>query len=209
MDIGATCDGELIRIVQATGSGDAFERLLSNYSGALYRWTAPYRGYVHDREELMQEARLGFLAAVRGYDPTKSSFYSFAQLCVVRRLMSAARSSVRMKAAVRGFTIPLRYGADGQDDNRDPIETIADTTAIDPAESVERLEECRRIWSVAKTALTPLELEAMSWIANGLSYREAAAAIGVTAKGVDNAVARARRKLRELLSLELKRDGIA
>lgn len=84
---------ELIAAVQERNCNDAFAELIKRYSKAIYTWARPFfNDRVIGREDLLQEARLAFLAAVRSYDPSLASLFTFAQLCVNRKLCSVARS---------------------------------------------------------------------------------------------------------------------
>ncbi len=160
----------------------------------------------------MQEARLGFLAAVRAYNPKLASFFTFAELCVNRRLCSVARSFRRSKNTPPAPVLPLWGGSarSWDSDDRNLIESVADTDAVDPVEEAIAHDSAARIMSVASSALSTLELEVFKGgLAEGASYRELAVNMGVETKTVDNAAFRARRKLRELMFQEIERDVTA
>jgi len=88
-------------------------------------------------------------------------------------------------------------GCDG--DDRDVIEAVPNPAACDPLNLVVARDAARRLWSVAGSALSGLELEALKRRAWGASYQEVAAELGVSQKSIDNAMTRARRKLRGLI----------
>ena len=48
-----------------------------------------------DGEDLIQEGMLGLLSAIRGYDPQKLFFKTFAVLCIRRSIISAVRSGTK------------------------------------------------------------------------------------------------------------------
>ena len=51
-----------------------------------------------DRDDVVQEGMIGLYKAILDFRPEKdSSFRTFAQLCVVRQILSAIRVSSRMK----------------------------------------------------------------------------------------------------------------
>jgi len=202
---------QLIAAVQEENCGEAFAELLDRYSRAIYVWTKPFFNEdVVSRDDLLQEARLGFLAAVRAYNPKLASFFTFAELCVNRRLCSVARSFRRSKNTPPAPVLPLWGSAWSWDsDDRNLIESVADTDAVDPVEEAIAHDSAARIMNVASSALSTLELEVFKGLAEGASYRELAVNMGVETKTVDNAAFRARRKLRELMFQEIERDVTA
>ena len=202
---------ELIAAVQERNCNEAFAELIKRYSRAIYTWTRPFfNDRVIGREDLLQEARLAFLAAVRSYDPRLASLFTFAQLCVNRKLCSVARSYGRLKNTPPAPVIPLSGSAGSWDsDDRSLLESVADTDAVDPVEEAIAHDSARRIISIASCALSSLEFEVFKGIAAGDSYRELARQMGVEPKTVDNAAFRARRKLRDLMIQEIERDVTA
>lgn len=202
---------ELVAAVQERNCNEAFAELIKRYSRAIYTWTRPFfNDRVIGREDLLQEARLAFLAAVRVYDPSLSSLFTFAQLCVNRKLCSVARSYGRLKNTPPVPVIPLSGSAGSWDsDDRSFMESVADTDAVDPVEEAIAYDSARRIISIASCALSSLEFEVFKGLAAGDSYRELAMRMDVEPKTVDNAAFRARRKLRDLMSQELGRDATA
>lgn len=202
---------ELIAAVQERNCNEAFAELIKRYSRAIYTWTRPFfNDRVIDREDLLQEARFAFLAAVRVYNPSLSSLFTFAQLCVSRKLCSVARSHGRLKNMPPAPVIPLSGSAGWWDsDDRSLIESVADSDAVDPVEEAIACDSARRIISIASCALSSLEFEVFKGLAAGDSYRELATEMGVEPKTVDNAAFRARRKLRDLMAQELERDVTA
>lgn len=53
-----------------------------------------------EKEDLVQEGILGLLKAIKFYDETKSSFSSFAFLCIRREMISAIRKANTQKNMV-------------------------------------------------------------------------------------------------------------
>src|ERR671914_1854650 len=87
-------------LIEAAQRGDqlAFERLLDRYQrlldGHASRFYLP--GGVAD--DVVQEARVGFMKAVRFYRAGRgSSFRTFAELCVARQLAGAITAARRAK----------------------------------------------------------------------------------------------------------------
>ncbi len=96
------------------------------------------------------------------------------------------------------------------------MEAVPNPAACDPLNLAVSRDAVRRMWGVARSSLSELELEVFRRRAGGASYQEVAAELGVSAKSVDNAVMRARRKLRrfmaderEIQAVPVKEDEIA
>src|SRR5918996_1394646 len=99
-------------LIEAAQRGDqlAFERLLRRYQRLLDAHAS--RCYLPDgdADDLVQEARIGFMKAVRFYRGGRgSSFHTFAELCVSRQLATALTAARRAKhqplsEAARGET---------------------------------------------------------------------------------------------------------
>ena len=66
----------------------------------------------------------------------------------------------------------------------------------DPFSAYIRREQVRQLWQQIDTLLSPLEQEALSLYLSGHSYQEMANLLDSTPNAVDNALQRARRKLR-------------
>lgn len=163
-------------------------------------------------DDLLQEAELGFLSAVENWDPGKSKMYTFAELCVTRRLASVVRGAMRGKKIPRGSRIPLDASTAGSSDegnDRSIAESIADTNAHDPIQEVINAELAKGLWDLARAALSPMEYTALKGYCCGGSYVQLASQLGTTPKSVDNALNRAKRKMREYLADDLGRDAIA
>lgn len=97
-------------LIEAAQRGDqlAFERLLRRYQRMLDAHASRFYLPGGQADDLVQEARIGFLKAVRFYRGGRgSSFWTFAELCVSRQLAGAIGAARRakhrpLKEAARG-----------------------------------------------------------------------------------------------------------
>ena len=148
-----------------------------------------------DRDDLAQHARLGVIDATRSWDPSRRvPFRAFAWLCAMREARMAVNSARSGKhQAINGARSLEDAGRDGL-----PVaETLAATGRADEDPEAKALarERLKEILARAGT-LTPLERRSLELSLNGLGYREIAATLGVQPRTVNNALQRARRKLR-------------
>ncbi len=175
----------------ASGDRVAEEVLVMRYMRLARACARPYFLAGGDSEDLLQEAMVGLLKAIREYDETRDvSFRTFAEVCVKNRIRSAVTAASRDKHAPLNHSVPMEEQPLLEKDHAsDPEELF-----INREEEAERLEALNR-------KLSPLEQRILSLYLHGFSYREIGEQVGRTDKSVDNAVQRIRRKVAEHLGV--------
>ena len=83
-----------------SGDNEAISLILKEYSKLLSFNAQKYYLVGAEQEDLVQEGILGLLKAIKFYDETKSSFSSFAFLCIRREMISAIRKANTQKNMV-------------------------------------------------------------------------------------------------------------
>lgn len=165
----------------------AEEQLLREWRGIAYRIAGEFYLPGADRDDVRQEAMIGLLKGIRSYRPhlgaNQRSFYA---VCVRRHLIAALRIATRMRH--EQLTRAARTVVSDEGDTVDILELCPG--GRDPFELVSGRERFERIRDRIGT-LTPLEARSLLGVTAGFSYAE----IGGNAKTIDNAIARARRKL--------------
>ena len=133
---------------------------------------------------------IGLLTAVRRFDPNRDvTFKTFAQRCVVTRLLSAVRTASRSKHR------PLNDSISFESPQFDERQIMSTGNLRDPEELVitkELTDELHLVWS---EKLSGLERQILQLYLEGMSYRDIAERVGRSEKSVDNAVQRVRHKL--------------
>ncbi len=139
-------------------------------------------------DDLVQEASIGFLEAVRSYRKELSGFTSFATLCIDRKLFDCFKHNARKSAVPKHGTVPLD-GADG------------DAAAVVSADNPEAIfiaqEECAKFIATVESRLSDLEFKVFRLFAKGMSYREISNKLSINEKAVNNAMQRIRLKLKQ------------
>lgn len=179
-DYSALSDSELIRN-DPPDSGKTAE-LISRYMKMVFSRARAYSDTA-DYEELVSDGMEGLLAAVRSYDDEKGEFAAFAAVCVENRLRNTAKRTAK-RTSMLDMSDPERLN-----DIVDPAPT--------PEEIVIARENSNEMLERIESVLTPLELQCIRGAAMGLSYDEIAAYMNIGRKNVDNALSRARAKLRK------------
>lgn len=193
-------------------AGEPVEQELYEQGRRMVRWMIRRRGWYMagaTEDDMVQEGMIGFWEALRAWQPDRGRpFRRFAQLCVVRELVTAQTQANRRKHQVLTQAVSLETPLVRTRDDHRPLllwDVVEDPDS-DPAERVIEAEDrLETAWIVAGAlqGLSNLEREAVLRITRGQSYAEAARALGTTEKAIDNALQRARRKLlrrREALS---------
>jgi len=187
-------DEELCRDAR-NGLRDAEEQLVHRYTRVVRSIARPCFLAGGDGEDLIQEGMLGLINAIREFDPARSSFRTFASLCVQRRIYSAIRQAQGKKHALLNRALSFEQVGVGELGNSSLPDVFFNTAISDPETLVISREETQRMSSELESLLSGFERRVLSLYLNGQSYAEMAAALNRPAKSVDNAVQRIRRKL--------------
>ncbi len=173
--------------VRARGGDDGAMALLTARMVRLVKTLAvKYGGGAMEPEDLAQEGMFGFLAAVHGFDEKSGvPFRSYAGVCIANRIRSAVRAGARLK------NIPLNSYISLSDDS-----VMLSETQPNPEDLVIARDEVVRLDDLMVRKLSKFERSVIQLYLGGRSYEDIAARLGSTAKSVDNALQRVRRKLR-------------
>lgn len=178
-EIAALSDEDLC-LLAAKGDAEAEEALILRYGRVVRVCARPLFLVGGDSEDLIQEGMLGLLDAIRQFDPQRdASFRTFAEVCVRNRLRSAVRADARSKNQPLNFSVSLDE-AEGES----TLPLSPEEMMIDQESRQERLAR-----------LSPFENQVLSLYLTGASYEDIAQRLQRSAKSVDNAVQRIRRKL--------------
>lgn len=162
--------------------------LISRYMKAVFAAAARY-SQTADHEELVSDGMQGLMAAIQSYNGEKGEFSAYAYACIDNRLKNTVKRSLRRKNIL-------------SDTDSEELANIADTKPT-PEQIVIDRESTALLLRNMRANLTALELRCMEGVMMGLSYEEIARMMNVDKKSVDNAVSRARTKLRKFYADKL------
>lgn len=191
--IRALTDERLAGLAQG-GDRDATDELMRRYEGAVAGEASQFFLTGGDRDDTLQEARIGLLRAVEAFDPERGvPFGQYARLSIHRQLITAVKAANRMKHGLLSGSLREGLNEDGE-----PF-AIVDLLAAPHTDAQERLErraELRRIARALRVSLSVVEARCLILWANGESYADIQERVGLdTWKAVDRAITRARWKL--------------
>ncbi len=180
--------------VRARQDPASFEKLCTRFRPVIESIVSKYFLPGGDKDDLYQEAMFGLYKAIQDYDGRSSSLDNFVRLCMVRQVITAVRAAARNKHRLLNGAVSFSQslGEGG--------ETLGDRIHDSAPSLVERLEQKERLELLVLTItsnMTELESGAIRLHAARYSQAEIARYLSVTAKAVDNALQRARRKFEE------------
>lgn len=136
-----------------------------------------------EREDAVQEATYALYSAVKNYDAQKSSFSTFAALCIKRSVISSAKRLKNRKI------IP--------DELLSPIDEAEITDSNSPEKIFFDRESYKNLTDSIRLELSRLEYSVLQLFLSGKRYIEIADTLGISEKSVNNALLRIRRKLKK------------
>ena len=176
-------DEFLVREAQS-GKAESVSELVVRYTPLITALAAKMQGSV-ELEDLVQEGMIGFLDAISHFKEGQGSqFRTYASVCVKNRLRNALRRSSRGKHRILSGALSLEDVGEIPQSDQDPQELLV------------RLEEQHSKKDQWEKLLTDRERNVLIGYLQGLSYEEIAERQSLTPKAVDNALQRAKRKLR-------------
>ena len=173
------------------GDQTAGNELMQRYRQMVRSCTRPYFLAGGDSEDLLQEGMIGLLSAMREYkSEAGTTFRTFAELCVRRRVISAAKAASRQKHAPLndGVSLEELLSVEGSG-------ALPDHFSRSPEDELLERESAQDFLNAYSGYLSPFEAEILGHYLSGLSFGEIAQRCGRSEKSVDNAVQRIRKKL--------------
>lgn len=137
-----------------------------------------------DSDDFVQEGMLGFLRAVDTYDFSRGvPFEAYAFKCM--------QNSINSAAGVSRMEIPVGMSS--------AMPEITDK-GEDPLRQILAGEHLNEVLHACQVSLSDLEKTVIFFRASGMSYEEICKKLEMTEKSVDNALQRARKKLKSVCS---------
>lgn len=180
-------DEELVELSQ-NGDKQATEELLLRHAGLVRSCARGFFLVGGETEDLIQEGMVGLYSAIGDYKRREGgvSFKKFASLCVSRRIIDAVKASSRKKSA------PLNYYVSFTDEDWTSSE-------LSPEDMLILRDDRREFRQKMSGILSDFEFKVTTMYMDGLSCAEICDVTGKSAKSVDNAIQRSKKKLQEAL----------
>lgn len=199
-------DYELVSLAQEQNE-DAINMLHEKYQPLIHKKSRKFFKYLQNKgielSDLIQECMIGFEEAIQKFNPyDEVSFYTFANVCMDRQLMSELTRQNRAKYKFLNEAIPLET-IDEESDNGNLIDFIQDNTN-NPELGLLSNEEFKELYTQISKGLTALEECVFKLKLQGFGYKEIADILDKDEKSIDNAIQRIKMKIKTMMG---KREG--
>ena len=167
---------------------DKYKNLVKKKAHSMYILGA-------DSDDLIQEGMIGLFGAIRDYDAGRdASFYTFADLCISRRMYSAVQASRREKHTPLNTYISLYENAG--ENGTELANFLVSEVETDPEKLFIDKENVAHIESIIEKELSAFEKQVLDLYITGMSYSQIARVLARDGKSTDNALQRLKAKLR-------------
>ena len=189
-------DEELVAGYQA-GEPGAMETLLDRYRDFARLKARSYFLAGADRDDIVQEGMIGLYKAIRDYrEGGDASFRTFAEVCITRQILTAVKTATRHKHGPLNSYVSLATPISETDEQERTLADVLPAPAItDPAEMLVSHENVLAIRIAFSELLSEFESEVLHLYVEGKSYEDIGELLDRSAKAVDNALQRIKRKL--------------
>lgn len=198
----ASIDQEILQHGQK-GDKLAIDYLMNKYEGIVHKKANTYFLVGSDRDDVVQEGLIGLYKAICDYDETKrSSFKTFAELCITRQIITSIKTATRMKHTPLNGYISI-YNSVQEESEQALIDIIEYFEAEQPQESLMMKENMLHLDSELMKVLTGLEWNVLRFYLEGFTYEEMALELNRSEKSIDNALQRVKRKVGQLIEKDV------
>jgi len=196
MDYSLLSDEEVVTLGRS-GDKAALEHIMSEYKYIVRQKAKDYFLVGADRDDIVQEGMIGLFKAIRDFDDTKfASFKTFAQICIKRQMITAIKTATRQKHAPLNSYVSLSKPVFEDDTTeRSFIDTIAGAESFEPEFEVVAKESFVITQNKIDEVLSDFEIRVLQMYIDGKSYRDISVILKRSAKSIDNALQRVKRKI--------------
>ena len=188
----AISDEELINQIR-NNDPQALNEIIERYKSLIEIRVSNYFINGAEKDDLMQEGRIGLFKAIMNYDSSKdASFNTFANLCIERQLINAVKNSNRQKHMPLNNYVSLNGSDD--DSSNENIYTVLNNSVEDPLDTITKKEYMNEINDTLDKNLSDFEKNVLDLLLKGYKYEEIAQKLDSNSKAIDNAIQRIRKK---------------
>lgn len=170
-----------------------YEPLIRKTAKKMYKYGSKAGLEIND---LIQEGMLGLSKAIETFTESKDNmFYTYAKLCIERRIISMIINANRNKSKIlnEAISIDATY--------TDDIEKVFKNDIVNPENILLSEEGINNLYDKANKILTDFEMQVFELKANGFDYKEIADLLDKDTKSIDNAIQRIKNKLKKEISV--------
>lgn len=178
-----------------TGNEAAAEILIRRYSDTIRRKSRSYFIMGADEEDVIQEAMIGLMKAIRSYATDRgASFRTYAERCITGQILDAVKAAARKKHAPLNQSVSLSKPI-----NREEGETMEDLlqapSASDSKMAMILSDVMEYVGQNREKVFSDLEVDVWNLYMEGKSYEEIGQTLAREKKSIYNAMERTRKKV--------------
>ena len=182
-----------------SGDTDSLEIIFDSFRGYIRGLSNKYYIVGADKDDLIQEGMIGLFKAIRDYDFSEgTSFVSFAAVCIKRQVKTALKLATRKKHIPLNSSVSLQLSKFDDDEEKEIIDYFEDKKEKNPEEIYINNETYAQLNRLLYESLSKLELNILILYNQHLSYKEISEITGKSAKSIDNAIQRIKRKMDQI-----------
>ena len=157
-----------------------------------------------EMNDLIQEGMIGFSIAINTFDDQKkTTFFTYARTCIMRRVNSTIVAANRLKHQILNESISVEIlDSETNTDNQ-----ILSDTKNNPEILLIENENVLEIKKIIDSELTEFEKKVCDLKTSGFDYKEIAEILNKTPKSIDNAFSRIKAKIQKSLEKKTVRNS--
>lgn len=196
-------DYELVSVAQEHNE-DAINLLHEKYKPLIYKKCRKFMKYLQNKgielSDLVQECMIGFEEAIHNFNASDDvSFYTFANVCMDRQLMSELTRQNRDKHKFLNEAIPLEITDEENDINL--IDVLEDNSS-NPEAGLLSDEEFKELYTKISKELTHLEECVFNLRIQGFECKEISDILDKDEKSIYNTLQRIKVKIKNLKDID-------
>lgn len=201
----STCTDEELILRLREGEEAIMDYIMNKYKNLVRKHARNMYILGAEEQDLIQEGMIGLFRAIKDYDSGRdASFFTFADLCISRKMYNAIEASKREKHTPLNNYVS--FYASNDDDNTDGKTMFMDLLSAGEISNPENLlidrENVQRIEMLVEQELSSFEKQVFDLYITGMKYGQIAKVLGKDEKSTDNALQRIKNKLRKAMQNE-------
>lgn len=200
-------DETLIKLAQTKDDDSAIDFIVNKYKNFVRAKARSYFLMGADYEDIIQEGMIGLYKAICDFKPEKqASFHGFAEICIVRQMITAVKAATRQKHMPLNSYVSLNKPIYTEESERTLMDMLSERAITDPEELLISQEQFKDTELMMGKMLSNLEWEVLLAYLDGKPYQTIAEETGRSIKSIDNALQRVKRKLDKYLEERLAKE---
>ncbi|MBQ8041124.1 MAG: sigma-70 family RNA polymerase sigma factor [Lachnospiraceae bacterium] len=198
----STCTDEELILRLRDGEEAIMDYILNKYKNLVRKYARNMYILGAEEQDLIQEGMIGLFRAIKDYDCGRdASFFTFADLCISRKMYNAIEAAKREKHTPLNNYVSLYSNND--DENKGGKSVLGDLLSAGEISNPENLfidkENVKQIETLVEKELSSFEKQVFDLYITGMKYVQIAKVLGRDEKSTDNALQRIKSKLKKAM----------